>query len=129
MRHGETAWALTGQHTGRTDLPLTPNGETEARALAAPLRNVTFNHVFTSPRQRARRTCELAGLAAHAVIGQAWQRYYEPFVLILFAMMAATSLRDSPDGDPPRRWRLIGPAALAVLLAVLTHRAMTAGAA
>ena len=68
MRHGETAWALTGQHTGRTDLPLTPNGETEARALAAPLRNVTFDHVFTSPRQRARRTCELAGFAAHAVI-------------------------------------------------------------
>jgi probable phosphoglycerate mutase len=68
MRHGETAWALTGQHTGRTDLPLTAHGETEALALAAPLRGVAFDHVFTSPRQRARRTCELAGLASAAAV-------------------------------------------------------------
>jgi broad specificity phosphatase PhoE len=67
MRHGETAWALTGQHTGRTDLPLTENGEAEARTLAAPLHGVAFDHVFTSPRLRARHTAELAGLA-HAVI-------------------------------------------------------------
>lgn len=63
MRHGETAWSLTGQHTGRTDLPLTKHGETEARALAGLLRGVKFDHVFTSPRQRARRTSELAGFA------------------------------------------------------------------
>ena len=66
MRHGETAWSLSGQHTGRTDLPLTAHGETEALALAAALQGVAFDHVFTSPRQRARRTCELAGLAAKA---------------------------------------------------------------
>lgn len=67
MRHGETAWALTGQHTGRTDLPLTAHGEAEARTLAAPLGAVTFDHVFTSPRVRARRTAELAGFA-HAIV-------------------------------------------------------------
>src|SRR5882672_3111042 len=67
MRHGETAWSLTGQHTGKTDLPLTAHGEVEARALAALLRGVTFDHVFTSPRQRARRTSELTGHAAAIV--------------------------------------------------------------
>lgn len=68
MRHGETAWALTGQHTGRTDLPLTAHGEAEARLLGTSLHGVSFDRVFTSPRQRARHTCELAGLGAHAVI-------------------------------------------------------------
>ena len=67
MRHGETAWALTGQHTGRTDLPLTANGEAEARLLGAGLRGVAFDHVFTSPRQRARHTGELAGHASAVV--------------------------------------------------------------
>ena len=61
MRHGETAWSLTGQHTGKTDLPLTAHGEAEARALGVLLRGVTFDHLFTSPRQRARRTAELTG--------------------------------------------------------------------
>lgn len=63
MRHGETAWSLTGQHTGKTDLPLTEHGEAEAQALSTLLRGVTFDHVFTSPRQRARRTAELTGHA------------------------------------------------------------------
>lgn len=63
LRHGETAWSRTGQHTGRTDLPLTDHGEVEARNLAALLRAVSFDQVFTSPRRRAIRTCELAGLA------------------------------------------------------------------
>ena len=67
MRHGETAWSLTGQHTGRTDLPLTEHGESEARELGARLRGVTFDHVFTSPRRRARRTCELTD-HAHAIV-------------------------------------------------------------
>lgn len=62
MRHGETAWSLTGQHTGRTDLPLTPHGEAEAQALGTLLRGVSFAHVFTSPRQRAQRTAALVGL-------------------------------------------------------------------
>jgi len=64
LRHGETAWSLTGQHTGRTDLPLTANGERRATQLRERLRTVTFSHVLTSPLQRARRTCELAGLGA-----------------------------------------------------------------
>lgn len=62
IRHGKTAWSLSGQHTGRTDIPLTEQGEQDARKLAERLRAVRFSRVFTSPRQRARRTCELVGL-------------------------------------------------------------------
>ncbi len=60
-RHGETAWSLSGQHTGRTDLPLTERGERQARALGGRLRGVNFAKVLTSPSQRAKRTAELAG--------------------------------------------------------------------
>src|SRR5690349_5838049 len=60
-RHGETAWSLSGQHTGLTDLPLTERGERNARRLGERLRGLTFAKIFTSPLQRARRTCELAG--------------------------------------------------------------------
>ena len=60
-RHGETAWSLSGQHTGRTDLPLTERGERNARALGERLKGLTFAKVFTSPLQRAARTCALAG--------------------------------------------------------------------
>src|SRR5271156_300537 len=65
-RHGETAWSLSGQHTGLTDLPLTPNGEGNARRLGERLKGMTFARVFTSPLQRAARTCELAGFASEA---------------------------------------------------------------
>ena len=65
-RHGETAWSLSGQHTGLTDIPLTPRGEDDARALGERLRGMTFPRVFTSPLERARRTCELAGFFAQA---------------------------------------------------------------
>lgn len=68
FRHGETAWSLSGQHTGRTDLPLTANGEEQARELAPWLATTHFSYVLTSPRQRAGRTCELAGLGANAQI-------------------------------------------------------------
>src|SRR5277367_4858106 len=68
VRHGETEWSLSGQHTGRTDIPLTAHGEDEARALAPWLRTTHFDQVLVSPRQRARRTCELAGLGAMARI-------------------------------------------------------------
>jgi broad specificity phosphatase PhoE len=67
-RHGETAWSLSGQHTGRTDLPLTENGEREARALGERLRGLVFAKVLTGPAQRAVRTCELAGFGAGAEI-------------------------------------------------------------
>ncbi len=62
IRHGQTAWTISGQHTGRTDIPLTANGEAEARALGPHLANIVFSHVIVSPRQRARQTCELSGL-------------------------------------------------------------------
>ena len=65
-RHGETAWTLTGQHTGLTDVPLTEHGEQDARRLGARLRGLSFARVLTSPLQRAARTCELAGFGAAA---------------------------------------------------------------
>jgi broad specificity phosphatase PhoE len=65
-RHGETAWSLSGQHTGLIDLPLTPNGERNAQRLGERLKGMTFAKVFTSPLQRATRTCELAGFGALA---------------------------------------------------------------
>jgi broad specificity phosphatase PhoE len=65
-RHGETAWSLSGQHTGRTDLPLTERGELNARRLGRRLRDFTFAKVFTSPLKRAVRTCELAGFGSEA---------------------------------------------------------------
>ncbi len=61
IRHGETAWSITGQHTGITDLALTTHGEQQARALAPALRAIDFKRVLTSPRLRARQTSDLAG--------------------------------------------------------------------
>ena len=60
-RHGETAWSLSRQATGRTDIPLTDRGERDARELGTPLQGLSFAQVLTSPLQRARRTAELAG--------------------------------------------------------------------
>lgn len=68
VRHGETAWSRSGQHTGLTDLPLTELGEQRARELRPRLHAIHFDHVFTSPLQRARRTCELAGYGVAAKI-------------------------------------------------------------
>lgn len=67
-RHGDTAWTLSGQHTGLTDLPLTSIGEQNARRLGERLKGLTFAKVFTSPLQRAARTCELAGFRAMAEV-------------------------------------------------------------
>jgi broad specificity phosphatase PhoE len=67
-RHGETAWSLSGQHTGLTDLPLTQYGEHNARNLGERLKGLTFETVLTSPLQRARRTCELAGFGDQAKV-------------------------------------------------------------
>jgi probable phosphoglycerate mutase len=65
-RHGETAWSLSGQHTGLTDLPLTERGELNAQSLGRRLRGFTLAKVFTSPLRRAVRTCQLAGFGGEA---------------------------------------------------------------
>ncbi len=63
VRHGETEWSKSGQHTGRSDIPLTAEGERSALALKPALADVTFDLVLSSPRQRARRTAELIGFS------------------------------------------------------------------
>jgi broad specificity phosphatase PhoE len=68
IRHGETAWSLTGQHTGVNGHALTAHGEDEARTLAPRLRTIHFSKILTSPLHRARQTCELAGLGAGAEV-------------------------------------------------------------
>jgi len=67
-RHGETAWSLSGRHTGLTDLPLTPRGECNARLLGERLKGIEFDRIFTSPLQRAARTCQLAGFGSRAQV-------------------------------------------------------------
>jgi broad specificity phosphatase PhoE len=63
IRHGETTWSLTHQHTGRTDIPLTEHGEEEASQLGKRLSGTKFTHVFSSPSRRAQRTCEMVEAA------------------------------------------------------------------
>lgn len=67
VRHGETAWSLSGQHTGRTDMPLTPAGEAAARGLADRLKGLSFSAVWSSPSQRAYNTSVLAGFGDRSV--------------------------------------------------------------
>jgi probable phosphoglycerate mutase len=67
-RHGDTAWTDSHRHTGRTDLPLNERGEEHALQIGEQLRRFSFSHVFTSPLQRASRTCELAGFGGRAVV-------------------------------------------------------------
>ena len=68
VRHGETAWTITGQHTGYTDIPLTQQGERDAAKLGTRLKGLKFAQVMTSPLQRAQRTAELAGFGKSMVI-------------------------------------------------------------
>ena len=70
VRHGQTAWSRAGRHTGRTDLPLEPDGRLQAEALGPAIAHegLAFAEILTSPRARAQETCRLAGLAAGAVV-------------------------------------------------------------
>ena len=110
-RHGETAWTVTGQHTGRTNLPLTPNGERNARRLGLRLQGMSFVKVFTSPLQRAIRTCELAGFGAVAEVDEdlvEWDygRYEGMRSAEILADRPGWQLfRDGcPEGESPERW-------------------------
>ncbi|WP_214416679.1 histidine phosphatase family protein [Sphaerisporangium fuscum] len=76
LRHGETEWSRDGRHTGRTDIPLTPGGEEQARALAAALSGTKVSLVLTSPASRARRTAELAGLTDYEIEPNLWEWDY-----------------------------------------------------
>src|SRR6476660_5006917 len=68
FRHGETAWSLSGQHTGATDIPLTDNGRRRAAQMRSVLAKEAFALVLVSPLQRARETCALAGFGDAAVV-------------------------------------------------------------
>ena len=68
IRHGETEWTLTGQHTSITELPLTQHGQEEARRLWPSLQDTAFTQVLSSPRLRARQTCQLAGLGERSTL-------------------------------------------------------------
>jgi broad specificity phosphatase PhoE len=76
LRHGETAWSKSGQHTGRTDIPLTANGEAAAKALAPLVAQRDIVAVFTSPAQRAVRTAALAGLTGAQQDPDLWEWDY-----------------------------------------------------
>ena len=83
VRHGETNWSLSGQHTGRTDVPLTDRGRDLARRLRPVLSGEAFGLVLTSPLARARETCSLCGLADVATIDT--DLYIEPYGFIVVA--------------------------------------------
>ena len=76
VRHGETEWARDGRHTGRTDVPLTPHGEEQARALASQLADRKIVLALVSPARRARHTAELAGLDDHKIDERLWEWDY-----------------------------------------------------
>ncbi len=107
-RHGETEWTLTGQHTGRSDIPLTPRGESDAVAIGNRLRGIAFDRVFSSPLARARRTCEIANLSDtctidHDLVEWDYGQYEGKRTLEIRAMRPGWKIfRDGcPGGESP----------------------------
>ncbi|MBG0829214.1 histidine phosphatase family protein [Planomonospora sp. ID67723] len=90
LRHGETEWSRDRRHTGLTDLPLTPRGEGEARALAPLVKDRDFDLVLVSPALRARRTAELAGLDGYATEPDMWEWDYGGYEGITTAAIRET---------------------------------------
>jgi broad specificity phosphatase PhoE len=110
IRHGETSWSRSGQHTGRTDVPLTAQGEQQARQVGVRLRDLSFTQVLVSPLQRARRTCELAGLGARAQLEPRLQEWnYGEYEGLTSAQIRAVRadwdvFRDGcPGGESPEQ--------------------------
>ena len=106
-RHGETEWTKTHQHTGRTDIPLTPHGEDDARLIGLRVAHLKFNHVLTSPLRRAKRTCELAGFPTAEVDDDLMEWDYGEFEGLKSAEIRARKpdwdlFRDgTPSGESP----------------------------
>ena len=110
IRHGETAWSLSGQHTGTTDIPLTDNGQRLAERMRPVLEKQQFALVLVSPMQRARQTCELAGLGDRAEIDRNLVEWnygdYEGLTLRQIAQTAPGWMifRDGcPGGETPEQ--------------------------
>jgi broad specificity phosphatase PhoE len=110
IRHGETPWSLSGQHTGNTDMALTPRGERQAAMLGERLRSQHFSAVLTSPLQRARRTCELAGFGGSAQIDEGLREWnygeYEGLTSVQIRAQRANweVFRDGcPGGESPQQ--------------------------
>jgi broad specificity phosphatase PhoE len=110
IRHGETPWSLSGQHTGNTDMALTERGERQAKKLGEVLRSQKFSAVLTSPLQRARRTCELAGFGGVAQIDDGLREWnygeYEGLTSVQIRARRANweVFRDGcPGGESPQQ--------------------------
>lgn len=95
IRHGETEWSLSGQHTGRTEMPLIAAGELAAHALGPKLAAISFSKILTSPRVRAQRTCELAGITGAEIENDLAEWDYGDYEGLRSAEIRATR----PDWD------------------------------
>jgi broad specificity phosphatase PhoE len=133
IRHGETEWSLSGRHTGTTDLPLTENGRNQAKLLAPVLARERFALVLTSPLERARKTCELAGFGKRAEIDRDLMEWnYGAYEGLTTKEIHATApgwmlFRDGcPGGESPERIGVRVDRTIARVRAVEGHVALFA---